>query len=67
MLGIRQLYVALSRVRHLGNLTLERPVNYYDVVPNALNDRLKQKHFSDTEIAKINYISYVFCNLLNAI
>ena len=34
--------VALSRVRHLADLTLERPVNYWDVAPNALNDRLKQ-------------------------
>ena len=37
-----QLYVALSRVRHLADLTLERPVNYCDVAPTALVDRLNR-------------------------
>ena len=35
-----QLYVALSRVRHLDDLTLERPVNYSDLASAALNTRL---------------------------
>ena len=35
-----QLYVALSRVRHLDDLTLERAVGYQDLAPSSLNERL---------------------------
>lgn len=37
-----QLYVALSRVRHLDDLTLERAVGYQDLAPSALNERLTE-------------------------